>query len=184
MSESHEDQVERWLQARTSPEPTGATRQELLDGDQVFMPPHSDAHVACVNRLTKLLTQAVGDRATVSVQNPITLDEQSEPVPDVALVSTSASSSGRANPKDILLLIEVSDSSFALTHDRGRKAAAYARSGIPECWIVDLTSRQMLIHGSPASGGYRDIRNLRADATLTVSALPGVSLSCSDVLDG
>ena len=184
MSESHEVQVERWLQERATPTPAGGGRQERLDGDVLFLPPHSDAHVACVNRLTRLLSDAVGDQATVSVQNPISLDEQSEPVPDVVLVSPTAASAGRATPREILLLIEVSDSSFALTHDRGRKAAAYARSGIPECWIVDLTSQQMLVHRSPASGGYRDIRNLPGDATLTVSALPGVSLSCGDVLNG
>lgn len=175
--------MEQWLQERSSPAPSGEGRQELLDGDLLFLPPYSDAHVACVNRLTKLLTEAVGDQAAVSVQNPITLDERSQPVPDLALLTNEGALSGRATPQDVLLLIEVSDSSFALTHDRGRKAAAYARRGVPECWIVDLTSSQVLVHQSPASGGYRDIRNLRADTALTVSALPGVSLSCADVLN-
>ena len=183
---SDNDRVEEWLRQNVAAQPVAAARYELLDGEQIPMPAPTDAHAGCVIRLTKLLGDAVGDRATVSVQNPLALSEKSKPCPDIALLTPrdDGYAEDEVTPASVMLLVEVSDTNFALTHDRGRKASYYARSGIAECWIVDLVSQQVLVHGSPASGGYRDIRNLRADATLTVSALPEISLSCADLLHG
>jgi Uma2 family endonuclease len=177
--------VQEWLRQNVAAQPLVATRYELLDGEQIPMPPPTDAHAASVMRLTKVLGDAAGDQAVVSVQNPLALSEHSKPCPDIALLAPrdDGYTEEGVSPANVLLLVEVSDTNFALTHDRGRKASYYARAGIAECWIVDLVSQQVLVHCQPASGGYRDIRNLRADAMLTVSALPGVSLSCADVLN-
>lgn len=177
--------LEEWRQmVSTQPAPEGA-RRELLDGEPVYSPPPTSAHAACVNRLMQLLIAGVGDRAVVSVQNPVVLDDRSEPRPDLALLKPRADryANGHAAPDEILLLVEVSDSSFTLTYDRGRKASYYARSGVPECWIVDLLSGQILVHRSPASSGYREIRNLRGQAAVTVEALDSVSLTVDEVLD-
>ena len=173
-----------WLRQNVAAPPPMAARYELLDGEQVPMPTPTDAHAACIMRLTKVLGDAIGDQATLSVQNPLALGENSQPCPDIALLVPRADNYTvvGVRPYDVLLLVEVSDTSSALTHDRGRKASYYARTGIAECWIVDLVSQQVLVHESPASGGYREIRNLRSDATLLVSALPGVSVSCGDLL--
>ena len=177
-------EVQAWLQERAAPRPGAAARYETLDGEQVALPPPGEAHSACVNRLARLLTEAVGDGGLVSVHSPIRLDEASEPCPDVALLEPrdDGYSSGFPEPTDVLLLVEVAASSFGLTHNRGRKAGHYARSGIPECWVVDLVSSQVLVHRDPASGGYRDIRNLRGDAVLRVQARPAVTFKVGDVL--
>ena len=177
--------VQEWLRQNVAAQPAAATRYELLDGEQIPMPPPTDAHAASVMRLTRVLGDAVGDQAIISVQNPLALSDLSKPCPDIALLAPREDDYAEegVSPANVLLLVEVSDTNFALTHDRGRKASYYARAGIGECWIVDLVSQQVLVHCSPASGGYRDIRNLRVDATLSVSVLPGVSLSCADVLN-
>ena len=186
MSDDQGAGAAEWLRRNVSAAPEAAARYELLDGEQIPMPAPTGAHAACVMRLTKLLGDAIGDRATLSVQNPLTISEQSQPCPDVVLLAPRVDNYEvvGVGPRDVLLLVEVSDTNYALTLDRGRKASSYARAGIAECWIVDLVSQQVLVHGSPASGGYRDIRNLRADSTLVVSALPGVSLKAEEIFPG
>jgi len=86
-----------------------------------------------------------------------------------------------AEPDEILLLIEVSDSSLA--YDRDRKAPYYARVGIRECWIVDLTHGEVLVLRSPAPTGYQVIERRRVGERLTVDALAGVFIDVADLLD-
>jgi Uma2 family endonuclease len=105
-------------------------RVELLDGDIIDMTPIGSRHAGTVNRLTRLLVNAVDDRGVVAPQNPVLLDEHSEPRPDLAVLAPRADdyTLAHAEPEEILLLIEVSDSS--LTYDRDRKAPYYARAGV------------------------------------------------------
>lgn len=177
-------EVEAWLRDRAEPAPVAPTRFEVLDGDQVALPAVTVAHAACTTRLTRMFTEALGDLATVSVQNPVALDESSMPRPDVAVLTPRPHAYQDRHPsvEDVLLLVEVADSSFGLTHARGRKASLYARHGILECWIVDLRSRQVLVHRSPASGGYRDIRNIQAGSTVTSVGLPGITFQAGEIL--
>jgi Uma2 family endonuclease len=166
--------VEDWHQKLRDSPSAGGTRSELLDGEQVVLPAPSPEHSDCVSRLRSLLEPLVGERARLVVGQPLVLDERSEPRPDLALLSTHGS--------EPLLLVEVADSTFTLTYTRGRKASYYARSGVPECWIVDLADSQVLVHRSPASGGYRDIRNMRETSSLSVEGLDGVEVAVSAVL--
>lgn len=184
MPEDVRPKVREWLRQNVSAAPAAASRYELLDGEQISLPPPTDAHAACIIRLTKLLSEAAGDQVALSVQNPLLLSEQSQACPDLVLLAPRGDGYVEASvrPQDVLLLVEVSDTNFAVTHDRGRKASYYARSGIAECWIVDLVSQQVLVHSAPASGGYQDIRNLRSNATIGDSSLTGVSLDCSEIL--
>jgi Uma2 family endonuclease len=177
-------EVDAWLRDRATDAPAAPTRFEVLDGDRIALPPVSQAHAACTTRLTHILTDALGDLATVSVQNPISLDQSSQPCPDIAvLVRRSHGYQDRfAAVEDILLLVEVADSSFELTHDRGRKSSLYAHHGITECWIVDLQSGQILVHRSPASGGYRDIRHIRPGSTIASVGLPDYTFSAQEIL--
>ena len=177
-------EVERWLRERAAAAPQAPIRYELLDGDRVALTPVTEAHAACTTRLAGLLTGALGDQVVVSVQNPVRLDDHSQPCPDLAVLEprTNGYEGAFATPDDIRLLIEVSDTTFSLTHDRGRKAAYYARCGIAECWIVDLMGGQVLVHRSPASGGYREIRNLRGGSSLTAKNLPGFRVAVSSIL--
>jgi Uma2 family endonuclease len=159
-------------------------RVELLDGDIIDMTPIGSRHAGIVNRLTRLLVTAVGAGAVVAPQNPVSLDKYSEPQPDLAVLAPRADdyTRGHAEPAETLLLIEVSDSS--LTYDRDRKAPYYARSGIPECWIVNLTSLEVLVLRSPGPAGYQLIEHCRPGDQLTVAALAGVSISVAEVFAG
>ena len=177
-------EVDEWLRQRAQAAPSAPTRFEVLDGEQVALAPLTEAHAACSIRLNRLLGEAVGDLASVSVHNPVDLGGGSQPCPDVAVLRRRPDDyrDGFAGVDDILLLVEVADSSFGLTHARGRKASLYARCGIAECWIVDLISRQLLVQREPASGGYRDLRHLRSGSVIPSVALPGVSLPVGKIL--
>src|SRR5438552_13539404 len=113
-------------------------RVELLNGEIVQMSPTGSNHSACVARLYTLMFRLVGNNALVWAQNPISLSELSEPVPDVALLKPRSDFYAKRHPQpsDVLLLIEVSDST--LKYDRRVKVPSYAQAGIPEVWIVNL----------------------------------------------
>jgi Uma2 family endonuclease len=151
-------------------------RVELLEGQLVDMAPIGPRHALAVDALTELLVHAVAGRAHVRVQNPVTLDSGSEPQPDLTLVRRPWSGYPRSHPgpADILLLIEVADTSLDL--DLGAKRAIYARAGIAEFWIVDLTTDTVLVHRDADGEGYRSVTRARPPAVLDVRALPGVAI--------
>ena len=172
---------EAWLRERAAPRPQAAAYSELLDGEEVALPVHTEEGIACLSRLSGLLHDAVGGAASVSIRQPLVLTDDTKPCPDLALLVSASGAAPGAEPV-VLLVVEVADTSFGLTHSRGRKAAIYARAGIPDCWIVDVRSGQVLVHRSPASGGYRDIRNLRAGSALTLASVPDLSIDLIRVL--
>ena len=155
---------------------------ELIEGGLAWMNAIGSPHAGVVNRLNGILVRAAGDRATVSVQNPVRLDRRNEPQPDVALLRPRADSygTGHPSPGDVLLLIEVADSSLAF--DRGRKRALYARFGIPEYWVVDIDGGQVEVCRDPVPTGYATLEPAGADAVLTVARLPDIAVPVRDVL--
>jgi Uma2 family endonuclease len=157
-------------------------RVELLDGEVIEMAPIGSAHNGCVIALTNLLAEAAGRRALISAQGPVRLDDHSEPQPDVAVLAPrdDAYRHSHALPTEILLLIEVADTS--LIFDRGRKASYYAASGVRETWVVDLDGEQILVMRSPSSSGYLDTRIMRRGERLDIEAMPGISFSVDDIL--
>src|SRR5690606_26748569 len=112
-------------------------RTELIEGEIIDMPPIGDRHADLVRLLTKRLVQAAGDSAEVSSQLPVRLSLRSEPQPDFAVLKPrSGGYRQHPTPSDVLLLVEVSDST--LRYDLGRRARLYANHLIPEYWVVDL----------------------------------------------
>jgi Uma2 family endonuclease len=111
-------------------------RVELIQGEVVEMTPIGWRHARCVSTLNMLLTRYADGRYVVSVQNPIAVDEHGEPQPDLALV-TELPVGRLPGPEEVLLVVEVSVTT--LSYDRNVKLPLYARAGIPEAWIVDLT---------------------------------------------
>lgn len=157
-------------------------RVELLDGEVVTMSPIGARHAACVKRLNKRLIQLVGERAVVSVQDPVHLDGHSEPQPDLSLARPPLERylADHAGPQDLLLLIEVSDSTFSW--DRGHKAALYARAGVPETWVVDLAGERVVVLTDPAPGGYATERVGTRGDTVEPRALAGIALGVDEIL--
>ena len=130
-------------------------RVELIDGEIIDMAAIGSPHAAVTNRLARLFSRSLGDDAAlVSVQSPLRLDAHSEPQPDVVLLRPRADfyRSGHPGAADVLLLIEVSDSSLA--YDRTTKLPLYAKFGVPEVWIVDLAGAAIEVYREPRDGAY------------------------------
>ncbi len=156
-------------------------RVELLDGEIVTMSPVGILHKACVRRLTKLFSRRINDSALLEVQQPLVVGED-EPVPDVALLKPDPDdySDRHTTASDALLVIEVSDST--LRSDQGQKVPMYAAANIPEVWIVDLNTDRIWVYLEPKDGSYTQIQAYERAQSLTVQALPGVSLMVDEVL--
>jgi len=156
-------------------------RVELIDGEIIAMSPIGRMHRGLVNHLTRLLIEAVGTRAIVQVQSSIRLSDRSEPEPDVALLCPRADFYKRAvpGPTDVLLLIEVSDST--LTHDRDTKVPLYAKAAVPEVWIVDVRGERLVTYREPVEHGYSRELALRPVETLELAALADVTIDLSEL---
>jgi Uma2 family endonuclease len=154
-------------------------RFELIEGEIYRMAPIGSRHAGCVNRLIHLFKGADG---ILAAQNPVVLNDFSEPQPDVALLRWRDDfyAGSHPNPDDILLLIEVADSSVGF--DRRVKIPIYARRGIRELWLVDLTKNTVDIHRQPSPTAFRDIRKLRKGDRISPLAFPDLELNVSDIL--
>jgi Uma2 family endonuclease len=130
-------------------------RVELIDGEIVEMSPIGSRHVSKVARLNHRFVQRFGDVAVVIVQSPVRLSEHNEPETDLALLKPRADYYDAAlpTPEDVFLLVEVADTS--LEYDRRKKLPLYARHGIPEVWLVDVTTDTILVSRDPTPSGYR-----------------------------
>ena len=157
-------------------------RVELVEGEVIEMSPIGSRHAACVGRLTELLGRLATDVAIVWVQNPVRVDDYSEPVPAVTLLRRRDDFYAQANPRpaDVLLLVEVSDST--LGYDREVKVPLYARAGVPEVWLVNLPGEVIEIYARPAGGKYRESHTVGRGAHLTASSLDALTLDAGSVL--
>jgi len=151
-------------------------RLELIDGEIFEMTPIGSPHGGRVNQLNRILTQAVGASAVVAVQNPLVLDQRSEPEPDLALLRPRADFYTDSHPRaaDVLLLIEVADSS--LQTDLNLKVPLYARHGIPEVWVVAIPDRQIQRFAHPEQGVYRTRETLELRQPSPLPGLPDCSV--------
>lgn len=158
-------------------------RTELIDGQIVQMSAIGSKHVGCVNSLTALLTEQLPrGAAVVSVQNPIDIVPRHEPEPDIVVARYREDYYRDAvpTPEDVLLVIEVADSSLGF--DRGTKLPVYAAAGIAETWLVDIPGAAVERHTDPAEGRYRLIVRAERGQVLESTVMPHVKLAVADVL--
>ena len=157
-------------------------RVELIEGEIVEMSPIGSSHAACVNCLTTLLVQKLGRSAIVSVQNPVRLGKRSQPQPDFALLKWRNDFYRQSLPKpgDVLLLIEVSDTTLAF--DKQVKAPLYARAGIEELRVVNLQDEEIEVHTRPSGGAYQLVTRLGRGETVNSDNVPGLALEVDAVL--
>jgi Uma2 family endonuclease len=157
-------------------------RVELIDGEIVEMTAIGSRHAACVDRLTRLFSRLVGERVIVRVQNPIRLGEYSEPQPDLALVRLRPDfyASGHPGPSDVLLVVEVVETS--VESDREVKLPLYARAGVPEVWLVDLERGFIEVEQDPSPEGYRSVQQRTHGQHLAALAFPDAGLSLDEML--
>ncbi len=157
-------------------------RVELIEGEVVKMSPIGKWHAACVKRINALFGRLVGGSAIVSIQDPIRLDDFSEPQPDIALLKPRDDfySSAQPTPDDVLRIVEVADTS--VDYDRRVKIPLYARAGIPEVWLVDLARDLIEVYAQPSSGRYQVFREAKRGETLTLGPLPSLVIQIDDIL--
>jgi Uma2 family endonuclease len=155
---------------------------ELIRGEILSKMPIGSSHSACVRRLIKRLVLLLGDQAIVSAQDPVRFSD-SEPEPDISVLKPREDfyESSKPVPDDVLLLIEVSDSS--LEFDRVVKGELYAEAGIPEYWIVNLGEDCVEIHRGPKlDGTWLDVRTARRGDSFELAALPGMTVAIVDAI--
>ncbi len=157
-------------------------RLELIEGAVIAMSPIGPGHAATVKRLAELFYEQVREHAIVSVQDPVRLDEHSEPQPDLALLRRRDDYYATAHPRpeDVLLIVEVADTSVEF--DQTVKLRLYARAGIPEVWILNLPEVNLEVYRGPTASGYKEKRTLGAGDTISPLALPDVTFAVSDIL--
>lgn len=161
---------------------TRADRVELIDGEIIDLNAIGSPHAGKTNRLVRFFAQAAADgRVLTSVQNPLRLDAYNELEPDFMLLRPRADDYQASHPgaADVLLLVEVSDSSLA--YDRGRKLALYAKFNVPEAWIIDIAGSAVEIHRQPHDSGYSSMER-RTSGILAPGLVPGVLIDVAALL--
>lgn len=157
-------------------------RVELIDGEIVEMAPIGPDHAGSVDAIYELLVRELSGLAQVRAQNPIRLDAFNQPQPDFALLRRRDDfyRSAHPTPADVLLIVEVADTS--LSTDRAVKLPLYARAGLPEVWLVDLAHGVISVHREPGPGGYRRTSTGRPGDLLRPLAWPDRAFAVTDLL--
>jgi Uma2 family endonuclease len=156
-------------------------RVELLDGRIIDMSPIGPFHGDVTTYLTETFAVASKGRWRTRVQNPVRLDEHSEPQPDLVLAKPMADARKRhPRPHEIYLLIEVADTS--LEADLADKLPAYGRAGVPEVWIVNLSDLTLEIYREPHFTGYASKTILRAGDQVSPQEFPDAVVDVAELL--
>jgi Uma2 family endonuclease len=154
---------------------------ELLEGLIIDMTPQSRPHALLISRLTERCMAARKPECRIRVQLPLSLGPDSEPEPDLAVVTRQEEEQAEDHPRTALLVVEVSVDSLRM--DRLIKGRVYARAAIPEYWVVDVAGKAVEIYTAPeaAQGRYLTLRTLAAGETLSSPALPGLALPVAEL---
>jgi Uma2 family endonuclease len=157
-------------------------RVELLDGEIIDMSPVGPFHGGVVSRLTRLFTLLSKDRWLLGPQNPLRLNDHSEPEPDVMLLKPAPDdyTTRHPQPEDVSLLVEISDSSLAI--DVEKKLPLYGRAGVAEVWIVNLEETLLGVYREPHFNGYASKAVLRAGDQARPLAFPDAVVDVAELL--
>jgi len=157
-------------------------RVELIEGEIIEMAAIGSRHAACVDRLNQLFSGRVAGRAIVRVQNPIRLSQHTEPQPDLALLRPRPDfyATGHPGPQDVFLVVEVADTSVGF--DRETKLPLYARVGIPEAWLVNLSEDRLDLYRRPTSTGYQALQRLERGRRVSPLAFADLVCAVDDIL--
>jgi Uma2 family endonuclease len=124
-------------------------RVQLIEGAILRMTPQLPPHALAIQLVADRLRDVFGAGHTVRVQVPLAISDDSEPEPDVAVVTGGARDYRDEHPSTATLVMEIADSS--LMFDRHCKARIYARHGLPEYWILSLVDRSLEVYRQPSA---------------------------------
>lgn len=156
-------------------------KAEIIEGELIKKMTVGDKYAFVVDNLTRFFIKNVSDKVLVRVQNPVRLTEYNEPEPDITLADLRKFD-GRRHPRpaEIILLIEVSDST--LKYDRDKKLPLYAEAEIPEVWIVNLANEIVEVHTKPSVELYQLVKIFKRGETIETETLPNLFLKVDDIL--
>ena len=157
-------------------------RVELLSGNIIKMSAKGTAHTSATRRTASVLRDLLGNQAAIYTQDPIALDDNSEPEPDIAVVRIDPFdyATHHPTPSEVYLIIEVADSS--LTFDREIKAKIYARSGIADYWVLNVGDRQLHVFREPTENGYQSEVILGETASISPIEFPAFNIAIQAML--
>lgn len=159
-------------------------RVQLIAGEIVVMSPMGSRHAAGVGLTTDAFytSRQLEGRALIRAQLPLVIPDFSEPEPDFMLLVRRDDQYALAHPRpeDVLLLVEVADSTLA--YDRRVKLPLYAAAGVPESWLMNLQDDGIEAHADPSPDGYRTVRRYRAGDVISPIAFPDLSFSVSQLI--
>ena len=151
-------------------------RVELLAGEIISMAAKKPPHVVVTKLAADYLEQLLDGLALVRSQDPVHLNQYSEPEPDIALVMPPVRRylEHHPTPEEIFLLIEVADST--LKFDTNKKARLYAESNVADYWVIDALTRQVYVFRKPVAGIYTQNKVLDDNSTTTLLAFPSIEV--------
>jgi Uma2 family endonuclease len=157
-------------------------RVELIEGEIIKMSPQGPKHASSGSRAGEWFLRNLMDRVIVRMQLPVHLDDNSEPEPDIvlALPNESYYSDHHPTPKEILMIMEVSDSTLAF--DRARKSRIYAQAGITQYCLLNLQTRELEDYRQPGRDGYRSKQTYSESESFKLAAFPQVAVKVADLL--
>jgi Uma2 family endonuclease len=155
-------------------------RIELLDGELWDLSPPGSRHTTGTRLVEEALRSAFRSGYEVRSENPLALDDTSQPQPDVMVVPGSIRDYTYTHPSQALLLVEVSDST--LSHDRGRKPAAYCRNGVPEYWALDLQAARLEVYRDPSGMSSQSKSVLATQDMVSPLHAPDCVIAVADLL--
>ncbi len=158
-------------------------RLELIDGEIFKMSPIGRRHAGYVNLLSRFFLELFSlNQAVIQIQNPIILNDLSEPEPDVSLLKPRQDQyfSGLPQATDVYLLVEVAESS--LESDRSEKLPRYAAAAIPEVWLINALTHQLECYRHPENGRYREYQTLERGDSLKLVSFPDVLINLDSIL--
>ncbi len=173
------DEYERMGEAGIFPRDA---RLELIGGEIFEMSPIGSPHAACVKFLGGLLNRIFGGTLIVSIQDPIRLDDFSEPQPDVALLRWRDDfyRGAHPTPADVLLVVEVADTTVVT--DRTVKVPLYARAGVVEVWLVNIPDGQVEVYSDPSGDSYLRADTFGRDDEARSHTVAGLAVSAGELL--
>jgi Uma2 family endonuclease len=157
-------------------------RVELIEGRIVRMAAKNVNHAIATKRATRLFIRLLGDQVIVGVQDPILLNDYSEPEPDIVLVKPPDERylANHPTPQDIFLVLEIAESS--LVYDRDVKCPLFAQNGIVQFCLLNLQTRELEDYREPGANGYRSKRTYNAEQSFTLVVFPDLSIHVNDLL--
>jgi Uma2 family endonuclease len=162
-------------------------RTELIRGEIVFMAAKGTKHTVCCSNVNRELNKLVADLAIIRCQDPILLPPDGQPEPDFVIVRDRSDNylDGHPLPEDILLVVEIADSS--LIYDRDVKGAMYAEAGISDYWLFNLGDNRLEAYSEPycdaqGKGNYTQRRYMFSHQRISIPAFPDLQMEISKIL--